>query len=122
MSERICCEENCNRLGQHMGKRRKDGSVIRRARCAKHHSLRYGLKGWDYKQYRKDYCENRDGRLGFTCTSTIINPEWQLDADHINGDHDSHKYLGAAAIQTLCKCCHAYKTLIEQDWLDKSAA
>ena len=46
MSERICCEENCNRLGQHMGKRRKDGSVIRRARCAKHHSLRYGLKGW----------------------------------------------------------------------------
>jgi len=122
MSERICCEKGCSKLGQHLGRYYKDGTPKRRARCAQHHSLIYGLGGWDYKKYRKTYCENRDSRLGFRCTTTIIDPEWQLDADHINGDHDSHKYLGSRAIQTLCKCCHAYKTKIEQDWLDKSAA
>ena len=114
---RKCSVEGCDKLGQHMGKYRKDGSPVRRAKCAKHHSLDYGLSGWDYKRFRKDYCENRDGRLGFKCTSTIVDPEWQLDADHINGDPQSHKTLGAKAIQTLCKCCHAIKTRDEQDYL-----
>ena len=85
--------------------------------CQKHHSINYGMGGWDYKIYRKDYCENIDGRLGFKCTTTIIDPEWQLDADHINGDPTSHETLGAAAIQTLCKCCHAIKTKNEKDYM-----
>lgn len=117
INERKCCVEGCNKLGQHMGKYRKDGSPVRRAKCAKHHSLDYGLGGWDYKQYRKDYCENIDGRLNFVCTTTIIDPEWQLDADHINGDPTSHITMGAKAIQTLCKCCHAIKTKQEKDYL-----
>ena len=78
-----------------MGQYRKDGSPVRRAKCAKHHSIDYGLNGWDYKQHRKDYCENTDSRLGFACTSTIVDPEWQLDADHIDGDpqqQHSRKY------------------------------
>jgi hypothetical protein len=58
-----------------------------------------------YRQYRKDYCENIDGRLGFTCTTTIV---WdgQLDVDHKDEDptNNSPKNL-----QTLCKCCHAVK-------------
>lgn len=85
--------------------------------CQKHHSINYGMGGWDYKIYRKDYCENIDGRLGFKCTTTIIDAEWQLDADHINGDPTSHETLGAAAIQTLCKCCHAIKTKNEKDYM-----
>ena len=92
---------------------------MRRSLCTKHHSLQYGLGGWDYKQYRKDYCENIDGRLGFICTTTIINPEWMLDTDHINGDHLSHHYLGAQAMQTLCSCCHNYKTHANGDNLKK---
>lgn len=58
-----------------------------------------------YLLFRKDYCENIDGRLGFKCTTNVV---WQgmLDVDHINGnpEDDDPKNL-----QTLCKCCHAYK-------------
>ena len=110
---RKCNVPGCHRLGQHMGKYRKDGSPLRRAKCHMHHSLKYGLKGW-YKIYRKDYCENLDGRLGFICTSTIIDADWQLDADHINGDPTDNR---PENIQTLCKCCHPIKTKQEQDYL-----
>ena len=114
---RICEVPGCNKPGQHLGKYYKNGEPKRRAKCSKHHGLKYGLLNWDYKQYRKDYCENIDARLGFKCTTTIIDPEWQLDADHINGDPNSHKIMGAKAIQTLCKCCHAIKTRDNQDYL-----
>ena len=123
----ICSVPGCGRHAQPMG---KSGEVRwRRPKwmkekypesegyaCSKHHSMKHGISGWDYKQFRKDYCENIDGRLGFVCTTTIIDPEWQLDADHINGDPDSHKILGAKAIQTLCKCCHAIKTRDNRDY------
>jgi|TARA_R110000868_G_scaffold409664_1_gene695607 5-methylcytosine-specific restriction endonuclease McrA len=114
INDRKCEVEGCNKVGQHMGKYRTDGSPIRRAKCSKHHSIIYGLNGWDYKQHRKVYCENVDGRLGFTCTSTIIDAEWQLDADHINGNPSDNR---PENIQTLCKCCHPIKTMQEQDYL-----
>ena len=59
-----------------------------------------------YRQYRKDYCENIDGRLNYKCTTTVI---WDgmLDVDHIDEDPSNNK---PANLQTLCKCCHAYKT------------
>ena len=114
---RICNVPGCNKPGQHLGKYYRNGTPKRRAKCSKHHGMEYGLNNWDYKKYRKDYCENIDGRLGFKCTTTIIDPEWQLDADHINGDPNSHKNLGAKAIQTLCRCCHAIKTRDNQDYL-----
>ena len=43
-----------------------------------------------YRRYRKDYCENIDGRLtyqgvNFTCTATIVSKA-QLQVDHIDGD------------------------------------
>ena len=58
-----------------------------------------------YRRYRKDYCENRDGRLGFKCTTTIV---WdgQLDVDHKDEDPSNNR---PSNLQTLCKCCHAYK-------------
>ena len=111
---RQCSVEGCNKLGQHMGRYRKDGSPKRRATCAKHHSINYGLNGWEYKQHRKTYCENIDSRLGFTCTSTIVDAEWQLDADHINGNPSDNR---PENIQTLCKCCHPIKTKLEGDYL-----
>ena len=111
---RQCSVEGCNKLGQHMGRYRKDGSPKRRATCAKHHSINYGLNGWEYKQHRKTYCENTDGRLGFTCTSTIVDAEWQLDADHVNGNPSDNR---PENIQTLCKCCHPIKTKLEGDYL-----
>lgn len=114
MTEQKCEVPGCNKLGQHMGKYRIDGSVIRRAKCAKHHCIDYNIGGWDYKQHRKDFCENKDGRLGFVCTSNIVDPEWQLDADHINGDPSNNS---SENIQTLCKCCHVIKTRDEKDYL-----
>jgi hypothetical protein len=63
------------------------------------------------RKYRKNICENQDGRLGFKCTSTIL---WHgmLDVDHINGDPSDNSPTN---LQTLCKCCHAYKTMAYRD-------
>ena len=61
-----------------------------------------------------DYCENEDGRLGFFCTTTIIPEGGMLDVDHKNGDPFDNR---PENLQVLCKCCHAYKTLTEKDYL-----
>lgn len=65
-----------------------------------------------YRKHRKNFCENIDGRLGFTCTTTIV---WagMLDVDHKDGNPANNSEDN---LQTLCKCCHAYKTNQEQDW------
>lgn len=104
-----CTVEGCDKPGHDIGVKRKDGSKIYRATCAKHHFTRYGIGDWSYKQYRKNYCENIDGRLGFVCTTTIL-PDFadsMLDADHINNNHDDDR---ESNIQTLCACCHRVKT------------
>ena len=104
-----CIHEDCNKPGHDMGTRRKDGSKIYRATCAKHHYSKYGIGDWIYKQYRKDFCENIDGRLGFVCTTTIVpeHAENMLDTDHINNNHDDNRKVN---MQTLCACCHRVKT------------
>lgn len=81
--------------------------------CTKHHQERYKMGINKYKQYRKDYCENVDGRLGFVCTTNIV---WNgmLDTDHIDGHSDNND---PSNLQTLCKCCHAYKTRQNKDYL-----
>lgn len=65
-----------------------------------------------YRKYRETYCENVDSRLGYKCTTTIA---WDgmLDVDHINGDPTDNR---PENLQTLCKCCHAYKTNKEGDY------
>jgi hypothetical protein len=65
-----------------------------------------------YRKHRKDYCENIDGRLGIPCTTTISILA-QLDVDHIDGNARNNKLEN---LQTLCKCCHTYKTLKEKDY------
>jgi len=60
---------------------------------------------------KKDFCENRDSRLGFNCTATIIHRR-QLDLDHIDGNHDNNI---PENLQTICKNCHAQKT-----WADRN--
>lgn len=115
--DRMCSHPGCHRKGQHMGKYRADGSVMRRALCSKHHSIQYGIGDWVYKKNRKSYCENRDGRLGYTCTSTIV-WEGQLQVDHIDGDHSNNNIHN---LQTLCANCHSYKTYVNSDWMDKRA-
>lgn len=68
-------------------------------------------------KFKKDYCENRDGRLKlinpatgkiWKCTNEILDIYCQLEADHIHGNHN--KKATADTIQTLCVMCHKSKT------------
>lgn len=60
-----------------------------------------------------DYCENVDGRLGFKCTTTIIVDCGMLHGDHKNGVPWDHR---PSNLQTLCSCCHSYKSHIFKDY------
>lgn len=59
-------------------------------------------------------CANRDGRLGYVCTSTIQSPE-QLTIDHIDGNRYNDDPSNQ---QVLCSNCHNYKTRINGDHLN----
>ena len=76
INPRMCSVSDCDRKGQHLGTYYKTGvrrgQPRRRDKCGKHHFIQYKINDWEYKVYRKDYCENIDGRLGFKCTTTII--------------------------------------------------
>ena len=111
INPRMCEVPGCHRKGQHLGSYfktgEKKGQPRRRAKCTKHHFMKYGIAGWEYKQHRKTYCENLDGRLGFKCTTTIMDTNYQLEVDHIDENNTNHNPKN---LQTLCACCHRMKT------------
>ena len=77
-----------------------------------------------YRKYRKNYCENQDGRLGWVCKAEFPNEDTlnnlgieygvspHFDVDHIDGNPRNNK---PENLQTLCKCCHSIKGLINGD-------
>lgn len=113
-----CIVKGCNKPAQNKGEKRKDGTIIYRARCVKHHYLDIAQKnGYDsvadlkntwhpYRRNRLDFCENKDGRLGFICTTNIVDNS-MLEVDHMNNDHSDNRKVN---LQTICSCCHRYKT------------
>jgi hypothetical protein len=107
-----CIVEGCDKFGQHTGKYRVDGSPIFRKQCHKHHMIRFEIGDWAYKIHRKNYCENKDGRLGFKCNYKI-QIEGQLQVDHKNGNPTDNRPRN---LQTLCANCHVFKTLTNKDW------
>ena len=121
MNRPFCEVPGCGKLAHNVGYGRyRKASWVREEFgvengwvCGKHHYKNYGIGGWIYKQFRKTFCENIDGRLGFKCTTTIIDSEWQLDADHKDGNPSNNSMVN---IQTLCKCCHVIKTKINMDY------
>lgn len=100
-----CVIEGCTRPGQHLGRYRVDGSAIYRQKCTAHHHEQYDMEG-GYRVHKKTYCENIDGRLGFVCKTKIVDP-CMLTVDHIDNVHTNNNL---ANLQTLCACCHNYKT------------
>ena len=80
--------------------------------CSAHHKGKYNMAGWHYKNERKDFCENINGALGFVCTTTIKAPNWQLEVDHKDGDHNNDNLEN---LWTLCACCHRYKTMLNEE-------
>ena len=64
------------------------------------------------KIFKKSYCENNNGMLGFPCTSTI-HYSGVLELDHIDGNHYHNLQHN---VQTLCKICHSYKGYLEKNF------
>lgn len=100
-----CIVDGCHHPGQHTGNYRKDGSPCYRAKCHLHHWLEFNMEG-AYRLFKKKGCENVDGRLGYICTTSIVDP-CQLDVDHVNNNHQDNREIN---LDTLCSCCHNYKT------------
>ena len=64
-------------------------------------------------KHKKNYCENHDGHLGWTCpVSTFEGFEASLDLDHLDGDHHNNT---PSNVKTYCKLCHGRKSLINGD-------
>lgn len=137
MDERPRCQHRgCNDSAQHTGNYRKDGSPCFRKLCSTHHNKKTAKKhGLDtilevmaakaglsivdylnqkhpYRKHRKEYCENKDGRLGYKCRYKIRHSA-QLQVDHINGKPDDNRPKN---LQTLCSNCHIYKTHENKDY------
>lgn len=74
--------------------------------------LEYQHAKHPYLWARKDFCENIDGRLGHKCTTNVW---WSgmLQVDHIDGDHTNNVIEN---FQTLCACCHSYKSWKNGDY------
>ena len=64
---------------------------------------------------KKNYCENRDGRLGFLCP---VHPNFPLSNGVLHGDHkDGNHYNNTPENhQTLCSICHHYKGMMTNDF------
>ena len=96
------CKKKTNLMGTDIS-----GNPLYTVYCPDHLNLSTA-----YAAVRKNYCENIDGRLGFVCTTTILLAA-QLEVDHIDGNHLNNDLEN---LQTLCGCCHKYKTIINEDW------
>ena len=67
--------------------------------------------------HKKDYCENRDGQLGFICP--VSEEAWKtsefrscLDLDHLDGNHYNNCKENT---RTYCKLCHGRKSIQNGD-------
>ncbi len=67
-------------------------------------------------QHKKEYCENIDGHLGFSCPVDPTSwPDFQgaLDLEHDDGDHDNNDRNN---VKTICKICHMRKSKDNDDF------
>jgi hypothetical protein len=104
-----CCNIGCDKLCHQSGSL-AGGRKIYRPYCERCHHALSGKRTYaeGVTPIKKNYCENQDGRLGFTCYAGDTEmPSCMLDLDHKSGNHYDNN---PDNLQTLCKCCHAYKS------------
>jgi len=83
--------------------------------CHKCHRASYGKDSLPFgvTSFKKDYCENIDGRIdGIPCTASNLSSA-QLELDHIDGNHINNI---PGNVQTLCKNCHSKKSVLAGDY------
>src|ERR1035437_1220433 len=81
------------------------------------HKIRKGLLPRDGVLFnKKNYCENKDGRLGFICP---IDPNFKFPSSVLHGDHidGNHENNDPNNLQTLCSICHHLKGLHTGDFI-----
>lgn len=98
------------------------------SRCKKYRAQGYNFEDIGIVQWKKDYCENQIGMLGFKCPvkiedldATDISGEQLrqiyrscLQYDHIDGDGHNNT---PENVVTLCSICHQIKSVISGDTL-----
>jgi hypothetical protein len=101
----ICVVPGCSRTAHNKGE--AHGGFAHK--CKEHLGL-VGKRSYKNHKYVVPYCENIDGRLGFSCPWTTIPHPSMLTVDHIDEDRgEGDDIHNKANLQTLCSCCHAYK-------------
>lgn len=109
-----CENPGCQNIQQYQYTSKKGVRYYRKI-CAPCHFSRLGIQGWEYKNHRKDYCENARGKykgwLGVPCCIEEF-PKRFLSVDHLDGDHDNNELDN---LMTLCPTCHGVKTWIFGD-------
>ena len=118
----ICSIKNCTNKCHVAGKKSDDTPRYRKV-CRQHHFTKIAINNgfktindWlnsihPYRKHRVEYCENRDGRLGFKCRYKI-RVSSQLHVDHKNGKPNDNRKIN---LQTLCANCHEYKSIMNGD-------
>lgn len=97
----LCTVPGCNNTAHNQGYNHGGFSL----KCKSHLNLT-GDKSYKNHKFDVPYCENKDGRLGFPCTTTIHH-FYMLSVDHIDENHDNDDVTNW---QTLCACCDTYKS------------
>lgn len=103
-----CSNDGCEKPRMWQGGYKNDGSKVYKKLCASCNTAKWINK---YVQHKKDFCENIDGRLGYKCTTKLMF-SGQLQVDHVDGNPYNNIPRN---LQTLCACCHIYKTNIMGD-------
>jgi len=74
--------------------------------------------------HKKQFCENHDAHLGWKCPVPKIS--WlrlgmlqSLDLEHVDGNHDNND---PENVKTICKLCHAKKSMKYGDFSNKKAS
>jgi hypothetical protein len=110
----VCAHPHCiERVGYHKKYQKEDGSIGAKWKTFCEHHRTVGKAERDTFMQSKGGCQNRDGRLGWTCgdpdTPSLTLDHW--DGNKHNNDQDN--------LVVLCANCHNQKSKLFKDTLQR---